>query len=149
MSGFEIVGAVAAAGQFIEQSTKVIGLIKAIIDHVRGAPAEIAQLTEEIEALQQIAIDIKASKGPHSPTTDKVLRRCEDHVKALRKILEKISCDLDAGILKKTWQAVRGVYSEDDIRAIIDKIEREKTLLIADISVRNGYELLKLVVTSA
>jgi len=55
MSGFEVIGAVAAAGQFIEQTIAIAKLIHAVRGKVRDAPAEIQQWHDELETLGAIA----------------------------------------------------------------------------------------------
>lgn len=129
MSGFEVLGAVTAAGQFIEQSIKVIQLIKGVHDKVHNAPTEIEKWTQEIETLVDIARKVQRTSVLQTPEIQAILSRCDDRIRNLSDIFNSISWEADASLGKKTWLAFRGVGQEAKIRGIFEDLEREKSSL--------------------
>jgi len=79
MSGFEVIDAVAAAGQFIEQTIAIAKLIHAVRGKVRDAPAEIQQWHDELETLGAIASRIQATAALQTPQIENILLRCSAH----------------------------------------------------------------------
>jgi len=137
MSGVEIIGIVAAAGQFIEQTVKVVQLVQEVRNKSRNAPAEAQQWIQEIETLRDLATRVQMTTALQTPHIEDILRRCDDHSRNLCTILDTISCEADANLGKKTWAAISGVAQEGKIKALFDNLEREKSSLIAHIGITN------------
>lgn len=57
----EVVGLVAASGQFIEESIKIIKIAKAARDKYRDSPAEIEKWQRQVESLQKLVESIPPS----------------------------------------------------------------------------------------
>ncbi|KAK3292420.1 uncharacterized protein B0H64DRAFT_365317 [Chaetomium fimeti] len=129
MSGAEVIGIVAAAGQFIEVTLKVIRLVQEVRSKSRNAPAETQQWIQEIETLKDIATVVQRTAALQTPQIEDILRRCDSHSRSLYAILDAISCETDANFGKKTWAAINGVAQEGKIRALFDDLEREKSSL--------------------
>ncbi|KAK3352520.1 hypothetical protein B0T25DRAFT_542167 [Lasiosphaeria hispida] len=134
MSGVEVIGIVAAAGQFIEQTVKVVQLVQEVRRKSRDAPAEIQQWIQEIETLKDIATEVQRTAALQTPQIEGILRRCDDRSRSLCTILDTISCEADANFGKKTWAAINGVAQEGSIRALFGDLEREKSSLITHIT---------------
>ncbi|KAK3364002.1 hypothetical protein B0T25DRAFT_597681 [Lasiosphaeria hispida] len=83
MSGVEVVGIVAAVGQFVEQTVKVVQLVQAVRRKSRGAPAEIQQWIQEIETLKDIATEVQRTAALQTPQIERILRRCDGHSRSL------------------------------------------------------------------
>ena len=131
MAGVEVIGIVAAAGQFIEQTVKVVRLVQEVRSKSRNAPAEIQQWIQEIETLKDIAITVQRTAVLQTPQIEAILQCCGDRSRSLCAILDTISCDEDATFGKKTWSAICGVAQEGKIRALFGDLEREKSSLNA------------------
>lgn len=137
MSGVEVISLVAAAGQFIEQTVKIVQLIKEVRGKWRNAPAETQQWIQEIETLKDIAGKVQQISALQTPEVAAILLRCEERSRCLHTLLSAISCEADANLGKKMWAAIIGVAQEGEIKAIFEDLEREKSSLIANIAAAN------------
>ncbi|KAK2031347.1 hypothetical protein LX32DRAFT_714327 [Colletotrichum zoysiae] len=148
MSGFEVIGAVAAAGQFLEQGYKIVKFISAVVSQVADGPAQIKAWLEELETLNGIVEQIKSkltakfqSEEARSVEAEKILAkcivRCKDHADKLQAQLHSLSFDPGENTLRKTWRAVCTLEQEENIMKIIQSLEREKqslnTLLLQEL----------------
>lgn len=129
MSGFEVLGAVAGAGQFIEQGSKIVGLVRAICDQVKDAPEEIRQRLERLENFKSIAKRISDTKLFQTTETEKILTRCDGCIKSLSSILEGIRFNSQDTIMKKTWKAVGGLAQQNEILKLFEELDQERGLL--------------------
>ncbi|KAK1993166.1 ankyrin [Colletotrichum falcatum] len=129
MSGFEVVGAVAAAGQFLEQGYKVAGFIRAVVSQVADGPEQITAWLEELETLNGIAEQIRSTAKLHSDETERILVRCEGLARRLEAQLRSLSFSPEERTLRKTWRAICTLDQEDGIMKIMQSLVREKQSL--------------------
>lgn len=102
MSGFEVVGLVAAAGQFIEQTVKIVQLVQEVRSKSRNAPAETQKWIQQIEALEYLARKVQGTAALQTSEIGAILGRCDSHSRDLCTVLGDISCEADASFGKKT-----------------------------------------------
>lgn len=129
MSGFEVVGAIAAAGQFLEQGLKVYGLYRSIRHQIQDAPEEIHQRTERMESFEAVARNIRDTKAFQTTQTERILTRCDGYASSLSTILEGIKFKSEDPLVKKTWSAVGGLRKEKEILGLFNMLDEEQGLL--------------------
>ncbi|KAK2012841.1 hypothetical protein LZ32DRAFT_647598 [Colletotrichum eremochloae] len=129
MSGFEVIGAVTAAGQFLEQGHKIVRFISAVVSQVADGQDQIKAWLEELETLNGIVEQIRSNAKLHSAETEKVLVRCKGHAGKLEVQLRSLSFNPEESTLKKTWRAICTLEQEKSIMDIIQSLEREKQSL--------------------
>ncbi|KAI5462798.1 hypothetical protein BGZ63DRAFT_402159 [Mariannaea sp. PMI_226] len=125
MSGFEAIGAIAAAGQFVEQGSKIIRLAKSIYDQFQDAPEQVQQRLERLEDLISIAERIRQTKALQTAETERILDRCQAHAAQLQLRLEATSFKGDDPFGKKAKRAIRGVMEEEDVLQLFDTLDKE------------------------
>ncbi|KAH8808657.1 ankyrin repeat-containing domain protein [Xylogone sp. PMI_703] len=129
MSGFEVLGAVAAAGQFLEQGITLVKLVRALYDQVQNAPEELSQRCEELRDFNSIVADIKSKQRLQTTEIAAIICRATERGEQLTALLGSISFEPDANIGKKTWKALVGLNLEKDIFNLLADLEREKSSL--------------------
>ncbi|KAM5356900.1 hypothetical protein ACJ41O_003546 [Fusarium nematophilum] len=137
MSGIEIIGAVTASLQLIQQASKLGTLVKSIRDRVQDAPDEIAQRAGRLEGLEYIAKRIQKTEGLQTDEARKILIRCHEIVNSLRPRLLEIEFKAEDSRIKKTWRAICGQVEEDDIFKLFEALNQEENLLNLHISSLN------------
>lgn len=139
MSGFEVIGAIAAAGQFIGQGLKLVRLIETVYSQIRDAPDEIKERLERLESFASIAKRIRNNESLQTSEAEKILLRCEHHVQKLQSCLEAIAFKADDPLKQRAWIALCSLGEEDEILKIFEKLEREQSLLVLHFSDLNRY----------
>ncbi|CAM1507445.1 Fc.00g070860.m01.CDS01 [Cosmosporella sp. VM-42] len=141
----EVVGLVAAAGQFVEQSIKIIKFSKALYDKVQGAPEELQKWRQEIEEVQKLVTSIEDSPALRgSETTKASIDRCNSVSNELQAIFTELDFEETDALGRKTWKAIGGLAKESEIRRLFEEIERLKSTLNTQIGVANlnqGHEI--------
>jgi hypothetical protein len=137
MSGFEVVGAVAAAGQFTEQLITVGKLIRSVQQQMRDGPAETLQRLQELETFRGIVEQIRAIDPLQTKAAGDMFVRCEGYVQQLTTIFQDINSDAKDSLTRRTWKAVVGVAREEDILKLLSALEREKASLQLHINAAN------------
>lgn len=130
MSGFETLGAIAAAGQFIAQSIKLFRFIDTVRSHLKDAPAEIQERLERLESFASIAKQVQNNESLQTPEAAKVLLRCEKHIQKLQSSLEAIKFKAEDPVSQKTWRTLCGLREEAEIIQMFAKLEQEQSLLL-------------------
>lgn len=133
----EVVGVVAAAGQFIVQSTKILLFIKDVHDKVQGAPAELKVWRQEIEELQKLVSNVQSSPALQVSNIKPIVDNCNAISDSLCEIFGKLDFDATDRLGRKTWKAIRGLAKEEQIHALFSQIERFKLTLNTQIAVVN------------
>ena len=130
MSGFEVIGAVAAAGQFLEQGIKVVRIIRKLHDQVQNPMFR--QQCEKLEEFNKLATRIQSlkSKSLQMDEIAGILVRGTQITSQLAKLFEEITPEPNAGLVERTWKAVGGLTREAAIQELFQKIESEKSSLI-------------------
>ncbi|KAL6816354.1 ankyrin repeat-containing domain protein [Trichoderma camerunense] len=136
MSGFEIIGAVAAAEQFAEVLFKTIKLAKSVANQFQDGPNQIQQKIERLESLASLAKQIQNTTSLQTEDIGKILTRCEWHVQSLQDLLQKISFNCHDSIQKKTWRAITGLKQEANISKLSDNLDHEYNSLNTHINLR-------------
>ncbi|KAH6867370.1 ankyrin repeat-containing domain protein [Thelonectria olida] len=149
MSGFEVVGAVVAAGQLIEQGLKIGILVKSIHDQIQDAPEEIQQRLERLESLRVIVQRIRDAPSLQTVEAERILTRCDGYARSLCSSLEAIGFETKDSLGKKTWRAVCGLYQEKEILKLFETLDQEQGLVIREAShtmeetLRGGFSLIE------
>ena len=125
----ELVGVVAAAGQFLEQGFRVIQLVKRLKDQVQNAPTKIQEESEKLREFDDLAAKIKATKSLQINEVEKIVKRSALYTSELATILANLLPQPDANIGERTWKAVGGLAQEAAIHKLFSKLEIEKNSL--------------------
>lgn len=125
MSGFDIIGAVAAAEQFAEVVFKTIKLVKSVVDQIHDAPDQIQQQIGRLESLTSLAKQVQNTKTLQNEEINKILTRCESHLQSLQNLLHKISFGGDDPLGKKTWRAICSLKEEGAMLKLFDMLDQE------------------------
>ena len=131
----EAVGLVAASGQFIEQSIKIIKLSKALYDKVQGAPSELQSWRQKLEELRGLVRKIKQSPALPNADIEAAIVRCKDLCNNLNTIFDKLDFKETDPIGRKTWKAIGGLAKEQEIRDLFQQIEKVKSSLTVHMGV--------------
>jgi hypothetical protein len=132
MSGAEvlgILGGLAAASQFAQQSLKVINFISDLDGKVRDAPESIRKQAVQVEQLVDIARLIEHNPSLQTDAIILILQSCQDEAQQLLNILWRVLAAAGDGKVKRLWKAVDGITREKKILEHLSKLEREKTSL--------------------
>lgn len=133
----EAIGIVAACGQFVEQSIKIIQLSKQVHDKFRDAPAEIDAWRQQIQALEKLVAAVEASPALQVDDLKPTVEQAKAVGDKLLRIFEGIDFDKDDGFGHKSWRVVGGLLKEDEIGDLFSEVERLKGLLGDQIAVIN------------
>lgn len=133
----EIVGILAASGQFLEQSIKIISISRKLYQNIQETPKDVQAWRQEIEHLQQLVITIEESPALQVDELKPILDQCQATSDALLEILGQIDFNKTDSVGRKTWKAVGGLTREAEIQDLFGQIERLKSTLSARIAVLN------------
>ena len=129
MAGVEVLCALAAASQLIEQGLKIGTFISDLYSKVRDAPESIRKQSVQVEQLINIAKLIEHNPSLQIDSVGSILRNCTGEAEKLKEILENISTATGDGKARKLWKALDGVAKEKRILALFANLEREKSSL--------------------
>lgn len=129
MSGFEVIGAVAAAGQFVEQGIKIVKLVESVYNQFEDAPALIQQRSERLGDFILIAERIARTKALQTTEAESILNRCRAHAAKLRSKLESTDFNDNDSLGKKARRAIGGVMEEEAVLKLFDTLDKELTPL--------------------
>lgn len=133
----ETIGIVAACGQFVEQSVKIIRFSKQIHDKFQDAPAEIDAWRQQIQGLEKLVAAVEASPALQVEDLKPTVEQAKAAGEKLLRIFERIDFEKDDGFGHKSWRVVGGFLKEDEISNLFKEIERLKALLGDQIAVIN------------
>ncbi|RSM11474.1 hypothetical protein CEP52_002970 [Fusarium oligoseptatum] len=139
----ETIGIVAACGQFVEQSVKIIQFSKQIHDKFQDAPAEIDAWRQQIESLEKLVAAVEASPALQVEGLKPTIEQAKAVAGKLLGIFEGIDFEKDDGFGHKSWRVIGGFLKEDEIDDLFKEIERLKALLgdqIAVININQGHD---------
>ncbi|KAJ3543358.1 hypothetical protein NM208_g3618 [Fusarium decemcellulare] len=138
----EVIGIVAASGQFLEQSIKIVNLSKRLLDQIQDAPRDIAAWREELLGLQKLVAAIETSPALQVDDLEPIINKCKSVSNVLSEIFASIYFDSANSFGHKTWKAIGGLAKESEIKDLFGKIERLKSTLgdrIAVINLNQGH----------
>ncbi|RSL41429.1 hypothetical protein CEP54_015827 [Fusarium duplospermum] len=139
----ETIGIVAACGQFVEQSVKIIRFSKQIHDKFQDAPAEIDAWRQQIEGLEKLVAAIEASPALQVDDLKPTVEQAKAVAGKLLGIFEGINFEKNDGFGHKSWRVIGGFLKEDEISDLFKEVERLKALLgdqIAVININQGHD---------
>ncbi|RTE79399.1 hypothetical protein BHE90_006117 [Fusarium euwallaceae] len=139
----ETIGIVAACGQFVEQSVKIIQLSKQVHDKFQDAPAEIDAWRQQIESLVKLVAAVEASPALQVEGLKPTIEQAKAVAGKLLGIFEGIDFEKDDGFGHKSWRVIGRFLKEDEINDLFKEIERLKALLgdqIAVININQGHD---------
>ncbi|KAI8724222.1 NACHT domain-containing protein [Fusarium sp. LHS14.1] len=139
----ETIGIVAACGQFVEQSVKIIRFSKEVHDKFQDAPAEIEAWRQQIQGLEKLVTAVEASPALQVEDLKPTVEQAKAVGDKLLRIFEGIDFEKDDGFGHKSWRVVGAFLKEDEIGDHFREIERLKALLgdqIAVININQGHD---------
>ncbi|UPK96500.1 hypothetical protein LCI18_007435 [Fusarium solani-melongenae] len=139
----ETIGIVAACGQFVEESVKIIRFSKQIHDKFQDAPAEIDAWRQQIQGLEKLVAAVETSPALQVEDLKPTVKQAKAVSEKLLRIFEGIDFEKDDGFGHKSWRVVGGFLKEDEISKLFKEIERLKALLgdqIAVININQGHD---------
>ena len=125
--------AIAAAGQFIEQGTKIVLLVSDVYSKIRDAPESIRGQVVQVEQLIDISKLIERNLSLQTNAVASILRTCLLKATKLQEILGKLSVSAQDGKSKKLWKALDGLTKEKKIDALFQNLEQQKSSLALSI----------------
>ncbi|RKK08293.1 hypothetical protein BFJ68_g17270 [Fusarium oxysporum] len=134
MSGFEALGAAAAAGQFLEQGYKIAKFCHALYRQVKDGPEAIRQRIEQLESLQAVATRTQNTESLQTAEAEKILVRCRNTAEKLLSLLGTLNFDPDDSTTTKTWRAACSMHKEEEILEQFRILNEEKSMLNLHIS---------------
>ncbi|KAJ4013730.1 hypothetical protein NW766_005969 [Fusarium irregulare] len=132
----EVVGLVAASGQFIEESIKIIKIAKAARDKYRDAPKEIESWQQQVENLQKLVESIPPSLRDVKEITSTV-DRCKAISNSLLHTFDSLQFSESDSFRHKTWRAAVSLLKEGEIRSLFTELEQLKSSLSLHIAIKN------------
>ena len=133
MYGLEVIGAIAAAGQLIEQGTKIVRFVSDLYSKIQNAPESIRGQVVQVEQLIDISRLIERNPSLQTNAVASILRTCLLDAKKLHEILGKLSISAQDGKAKKIWKALDGLTKEKKIDALFQNLEQQKSSLALSI----------------
>jgi len=128
MSGVEILGIIASAGQVALYGLQFIAFLSKIPEKIKDSPGEIEQHLGDIQQLLGITEDIQQTTYPQNPIVLTNLDYIHCQAKHLATVLDNILRKHSKTSIKAYWQILRG-REEKQISAIFDNLEKAKSAL--------------------
>ncbi|KAF4981704.1 hypothetical protein FZEAL_2506 [Fusarium zealandicum] len=132
----EVVGLVAASGQFLEQSIKIIKFSKALHDKIQDAPDEIEAWRSQMTRLRELVQEICDTPSLQTTNISDTIKDCNEIGYRLGQEFDQVDFDSTDTMGRKTWKAVKGLAKEGKICDNFAQLERLKTTLLAQMSLR-------------
>ncbi|KAH7002989.1 hypothetical protein EDB82DRAFT_482335 [Fusarium venenatum] len=123
----EVVGLVAASGQFIEQSIKIVGLFKKFRGKFKDTPKEIEGWQEEVTSLSKVVEKIQNTPALQSDDLKPIINQCKSVSEEILKIFTSIDFEEADSFSHKSRKITMALSKEGDIRDLFARIERLKS----------------------
>jgi hypothetical protein len=123
-----ILGAAAAATQLAEQACSLLSFFSSLYGKIKEAPELTQARVSDIEQLRSVSNLIKNTKPLQTSEVQAILVACLQTSVDLNKILEKCSPE-GKTLLKRTLRSVKVLHREDRVIVLLDRIEKQKSLL--------------------
>jgi hypothetical protein len=120
------IGVVSLSIQLAESLHKV----KSFYQSVKNAPPQVADLIEEIEIMQDILGDLETGSQGASVASTPTMRRCMKVADGATKRFTTFATELQTRIKKSKYRGgIKFALSRDDIKQMLDQLERTKSSL--------------------
>jgi len=123
-----VLGAAAAAAQLAEQAVSVVRLLSSLYGKIQEAPELTQTRLAHVEQLRSVSDLIEKTKSLQTSEVHAILIACLGTTEDLNKILVSVSPG-SKGLLKRTLQSAKAVHRDDRILILLDRIEKQKSLL--------------------
>jgi hypothetical protein len=123
-----VLGAAAAAAQLAKQAYSLLKFFSALYGKTMEAPELTQARVAHIEQLRSVSKLIENTKPLQTSEVQAVLVACLQTTVDLNKILEQCS-PRGKDFLRRALQSARVVHKEDKIVVLLDRIEKQKSLL--------------------
>ncbi|KAF4977688.1 hypothetical protein FZEAL_5829 [Fusarium zealandicum] len=130
----EVVGIIAATGQFIQQGPKLYQLVTDLRDKLKDSPAELISWREDIQTLNVLVADLEKYPTLQTESVKITIVKYRATTAALVHILQSLEFSPKAPLTHRTWKAIGGLNREKEISGLFLEIERMKTSLILAIN---------------
>lgn len=125
----EVVGIVAASGQFLEQTIKIISFIKTARQKYKGAPDELDTWRRNMEILQSLVQDVQDTPALQVPAIEPIIVECLSLSNRLSEMLDSLDFETTDPRLKKLSKTIKGMVKEKEICSLVQQIEQIKSSL--------------------
>ena len=136
----EIVGLAAAVLQLLDYSIKGLHTLS----KVKGAPANILDLTTEMTLLQEVMNTVKQDQAPNAATVgigiEIVLVQCQQDLDKLNTRLRKLAPITNDGLGTKSRKALTVAIQEQDLKT---RLKRHKDSLSLLLEQQHRYDLIE------
>ncbi|KAF8847348.1 hypothetical protein BDZ45DRAFT_781511 [Acephala macrosclerotiorum] len=140
MSGVEILGVLASAGQVAEYGLYFIALLSTTYQKIKNAPGAIEQHTKQINQLLSITESIQQTSCQQDPIVFTHINSIHLEAKELAAILNRTSEQYSRKSVSAYWQVIKG-SKEKQIVAIFEKLEKAKSGLTLCLASHNADSL--------
>jgi hypothetical protein len=120
------IGVVSLSIQLAESLHKV----KSFYASVKNAPPQVAELIEEIEIMQDILGDLETGSQGATVASSPTMRRCMKVADGATRRFTTFATELQTRIKKSKYRGgIKFALSRDDIKQMLDQLERTKSSL--------------------
>ncbi|KAE9367386.1 hypothetical protein N431DRAFT_486511 [Stipitochalara longipes BDJ] len=123
-----VLGAVAAPAQLADQAYSLVRFFSSLYSKIKEAPELTRIRLAHIEQLQNFSELITKTKPLQTSEVHTILVACLGTTEDLNKILANMS-PKRKGLLKRTLQSMKAVHREDRVLLLLNRIEKQKSLL--------------------
>jgi len=123
-----VLGAAAAAAQLADQAYSLVIFFTDLYGKIKEAPELTQARVAHIEQLQSVSNLIKKTKPLETNEVKAILVACLQTTIDLNEILKRYSSE-KRSLLKRTLQSVKAVHKEERVIVLLDRIEKQKSLL--------------------
>ncbi|KAM0354394.1 hypothetical protein ACHAPU_001438 [Fusarium lateritium] len=136
----EVLGIVAASGQFVEQSIKIVKLSKKVRDKFKDAPQELEAWRNELEILQGVVDKIYNTPALLDKDLENIIAQCTRIGDKLLNIFSIIDFAESDAFSHKSWRVVVSLAREEEMRDLFSALERWKLTLSIKLSVSTAVQ---------
>jgi hypothetical protein len=120
------IGVVSLSIQLAESLHKV----KSFYASVKNAPPQVAELIEEIEIMQDILGDLETGSQGATVASSPTMRRCTKVADGATRRFTTFATELQTRVKKSKYRGgIKFALSRDDIKQMLDQLERTKSSL--------------------
>jgi len=129
MDPVSAIGLIAASTQLAEQVFNAIKLFSEICGTLKEAPELTKARLLHLEQLSSVSKLIAATKSLQTDEVQNIIAACLETALDLSNTLKKCSAE-EKGRLRRALSSVNTVLREDRVLVLLDRLEKEKSLLV-------------------